>query len=909
MPEAVSLFEVSGLLPLIEQGSLILTPNQRLASRIQTAYGLKQASDNAVIPSPNIASLEHWLNECWRDLVLQNQADAGRFILLGSQQELLLWEQIIRESEQGALLLRPAATAQQVASAYKQVKLWQVDLEAAGDEFERNEDSAVFTDWLQQFEQRCEQQSWLTPVQAQFRVLQMFEQGVLPRHDKIIGIGFESIAPLHKAILSAAGEFEHWVGSAEIAKTQMVCCESPTQELQAAAVWAKQQLRNDNSATVAVVVPELEQQRHVVQRVFQEVFEPETLLPSIARRALPFNLSAGIPLLETPLIETAFSWLSLCGQPQDTEELVGLLQSPFWSIADIEQENKLETISQLIQSVLNLRQFLVSHADLRYCAQKLLKETESPLSQQLQDQVAITRSENIKQVRKASEWRNVFVPLLKAVGWPGERQLDSLEYQQLMQWQQCLDQFAGLDEVVAELDFNEALSYLKILLLRQPFQPKTPDSRLQILGVLEAAGLQFDALWLMSMSDKQWPGAPAPNPFLPYSLQQHLAMPHASAERELDYARNLTQRFLSSANDVVVSYPKHINDSEAHISPLFSAFKQCELADILGRPLASLLPMVEIRRRHVESARVEIFDPGLAPQLKNDEQVRGGSSIFASQSACPFRAFSQHRLRLQPLPEAELGLTAADRGNLLHRALELLWQQLKNQGQLLALDDQQQLALCEQVVSYACTELQQRKPKQLGNHLKQLEQQRLQKLLTAWLSVERERSDFVVKHLEYQQSVRFADLEIKLRIDRIDQLSDGSWLLLDYKSGLPSVNRWWGDRPEEPQLPLYASLLQHQQQVGGIAFAQVRAEACVLKGVGDEALSEASLQWQDKLQNVAGVQGWQPLMAHWQKVLEALARDFIAGKAVVDPKQPSKTCSYCHLASVCRVEHQQEAEQ
>lgn len=898
MPEAVSLFNIASLLPLIEEGALILTPNQRLASRMLTAYSLSQSS--RVSEKPAVLAIEDWLNQLWQQWVLQGDEEVLQSMVLTSHQELMLWEKIITDSDQGCTLMRPAATAQQVSVAYKQLVLWQLDTEAIRGELSSNKDSQAFQAWLDEFKKSCSENSWITKTQAQHHLVEALSQNKLMPANKLVLVGFSRLPPLYQQLISLSDAimFELPQNTPELGA---VCCESTQQELQAAAVWAKQQLRNNDHCTVAIVVPELDQQRAEVQRCLQEVFEPEYMLPETGQRATPFNISAGVPLLETPVVATAMDWLTLCGQGLETERVARLLQAPFGDLFCFKNSKEINQLYSLIISLYELQQHKLSHADLRYCAQNLQADDEVKINTLLQKQAEILRRARSPKGLPASEWPAIFHACLASVGWPGNRELDSLEFQQLSQWQSCLEQFAQFDEVAGPLDYFSALGRLRAVLARQSFQPKTPDSRLQVLGVLEAAGLHFDCLWLTSMSDKQWPSSHAPNAFLPYGLQQKMQMPHASAQRELEYAEELTRQFLSCASKVIISYPSSVNDAESQISPLYADIPSITLHALLGRPLDQLLPMREIRRRHHELSDLESFNPGKAPVVEQQEKIAGGSSVFASMSACPFKAFAQHRLHLKALPTAQLGLNAADRGTLLHRALELLWKQLKNQRALLSLDEEAKQVLCQQVIEYACTDMQHRKPKLFGQRLKQLEQERLFALLQNWLAIEIQRSDFTVAHLEYDKKVKFADLEIALRIDRVDQLSDGSWLLVDYKSGRPSVNKWWGERPDEPQLPFYAHVLNQEQRIGGIAFGQVRSDACELKGVGEETLADERLRWDDKYQNVAGVSGWEALMEYWQQVLNQLAREFIQGEAQVDPKQPSTTCTYCDLASVCRV--------
>ena len=929
MPQLISLFDVQPILETLSTGQLILTPNQRLASRIRAAYAIYCSErGQKVVDTPAVYSLSQWLDRCWQQLLISASPLAVDRLPLSVTQQQLLWEQIVSGSEYGTALLRPAATAVQAISAYRHLIDWQQDVasESLRALFAGDEDSAAFLGWVDEFERRCKAGRWLPPARIAERVLCGFEQGLLKPVAEVLTIGFEDIAPLHRAVIRRAGAWQE-LGEAvtggvnnrmKSMQPVVVNCESSRQELSAAVVWAKQCLKNNASATVAIVIPDLAQRRQTVERVLQEVFDPGYNQPidergvAADRRSLPYNFSAGYPLMDAPIITAAINALSLSGQSLELETLNNICQSPFYCADDVD----LAAMTQLITKLFEQREYTLSAQRFRQLALKAGVDikADSPwaFAEALQQQATISRTSSIGKSRLPGAWLVLFGDLLTAIGWPGQRSLDSIEYQQLLQWQQALDEFAALDLLSQPMDFSEALSQLRAILSRQVFQPQSADSSLQILGTLEAAGLQFDYLWLMSMSEQQWPASPAPNPLLPYSLQRELSMPHATAQRELDYASNLSRRFADNAKQLVVSYPQLLNDNPASISSLFSHYPTKTVTELLGRPLEALAPLVEIRRRHFESGLLEAFSPGNAPALLADETVKGGSSLFASQSACPFRAFARHRLNLRSLPEAELGLNAADRGSLLHRALELLWEKLKSQQALLALDESEQQTLCADITAYCVTEFSQRKPSRLGARYQALENTRLQQLLRAWLDVERSRANFVVLSTEERKSFQFNTLKLQTRIDRIDRLDDGSLLIIDYKTGSSSISRWWGERPDEPQMPLYSLLVDNQQSddgeegasVGGITFAEVRIDGCMLKGVGAEALPEPAVQWQDKIKTAAGALDWPQLKQQWQRVLTALANDFVAGTAEVNPKQSPQTCQYCDLATVCRINHQ-----
>ena len=106
----------------------------------------------------------------------------------------------------------------------------------------------------------------------------------------------------------------------------------------------------------------------------------------------------------------------------------------------------------------------------------------------------------------------------------------------------------------------------------------------------------------------------------------------------------------------------------------------------------------------------------------------------------------------------------------------------------------------------------------------------MQRLLPQWLDVERTREPFEVQQMEAAFHFQCADLRFNLRVDRIDRLSDGRLVLLDYKSG--EVSRDWSDeRPENPQLPLYA--LSVGEAVTAVAYARASSRECRFVGVAE----------------------------------------------------------------------------
>jgi RecB family exonuclease len=170
-----------------------------------------------------------------------------------------------------------------------------------------------------------------------------------------------------------------------------------------------------------------------------------------------------------------------------------------------------------------------------------------------------------------------------------------------------------------------------------------------------------------------------------------------------------------------------------------------------------------------------------------------------------------------------------------------------------------------------------------------LERKRLAKLARAWLEVEGERAPFEVVALEEKRKLRVAGLELNGRIDRMDKLASGGHAVIDYKTGRTTPQEWLGERPDDPQVPLYAL---NAEDVSAAAFAKLKAGEMRYMG-----FSRAK----DAIPKVQTAKNWDSLVAGWKQELEALGSGFAAGEARVDPKRHLETCRKCDLQPLCRV--------
>ena len=885
MPQG--LYNIAPLEPLIESGYTVLTPNQRLARRIKAEWDARQiASGASVWQPPPVYALDSWLLRQWeRAVSLELLAPAT---LLGPAQALELWRQVIVQHERESSdyhLLRPSAAARLASQARDYLQRWQVNTgqSAIRQLFELNLDCAPFLRWLALFEQRLAQQQLCTETDCLVQLAKARE--TLPPV-RIALLALDDMPPLQEQVLQALGSQLLHVETPAVSSQRVVHVFSDKRsELQAVASWAATLQRTQPATTVGIVLGDTGVDRVALEYLLRREFE----CLGENYNSLPVNFSTGIRLSQAPLVRDALAVLSLQLPETSVPAVVALLRSPFLNLPDAHGKLALQFIRRLFETGCEM----LAVDDVRILAAGVGGEEQRGISL-AHHLEALRQDRELRTAAPPSQWAVRFSRVISSWGWPGNRVLDSLEYQQLDIWQQTLELFMAHDAVCDALGYADALQLLKRCCDQQPSQPQTADSPVQVLGPLEAGGLAFDELWVCSVQASAWPAAPRPNPFIPVSLQVRLQMPHASAAREWAFGERLFRQYSRSSGTLHASYCRQLDGLPEQPSALLDNFTVQDLIE--NSPVN-----VQWSNR-CAAAQLETLPDYLAPPITTEQLMatRGGSSLLEDQSQCPFRAFAHHRLATRPLNTVSAGLPPSARGSLLHAALYALWGELQDHDALLALDPEGEEHLLARAVDTAITDIPYARRRRLGPAYWKLEAQHLVTLLAQWLNLERERDAFTVVAREQALTHSVGQLSLQLRVDRIDQLTDGTTLVIDYKSGDSSVRDCLGDRPAKPQLALYATAVD---AASAVAFAQVRPRACRFVGLGKDAAAPGILT--DIGRATGGgeqAQDWDALTQYWRDTLSGLARSFVAGDAQVSPLA-STSCAWCGLQPLCRVQH------
>ena len=677
----------------------------------------------------------------WSEWLFSGQ-DEATARLLRPTEERAIWEGIIRSKAENQLLEVPG-TAESALASWNLLHDWELPLDAQ--EWRDQEDSETFQTWAEEFGERCRRNGWLSGAELPAFVADLIQRGVLPVPEQVECAGFLEPTPSQQRLFDSLARRGTEVRQREIpataGKAVRLGLADADGEIHTVAQWARRILENEPEAAapnfrIGVVVPDLGTRRSRIERVFGETLHPRTRLRQDLDPRRLFNISLGLPASEYPMIETAFLLLGSDPRKIPIEYASRLLRSPF--LDGSEQEMTSRALLDVV-----LRSEGETYVSLRDIIRLARGGNGSRQCPRLASRLAAwtEQHQSLQTGRMPSDWAPAFSEFLQAVGWPGDRGIDSVEHQTLEVWRELLSELARLDRVLGRISLSMAVGMLRRLGSARQFQPESEPAPVQIMGVLEASGLRFDRLWIMGMHDNAWPAARVPDPFLPFHLQRRFNLPRSSPDRQLEFARTLTARLLSSAPTVVASYPRREGDSDLRVSPLLTALPQVAEAD-LGLPASA-----GYREQLQRSSLMETIQDHRAPTC-GAVPFRAGTSLFKLQAACPFRAFAELRLAAQAPDQPEPGLNALDRGQLVHRILEHVWEKLRSHQRLLSMNEE---GLTDLVRSEADAEIRKfsRRRRILRNaRFAAIERERIEHIIGQWLLLEKERQPFTMLEQE-----------------------------------------------------------------------------------------------------------------------------------------------------------------
>lgn len=216
--------------------------------------------------------------------------------------------------------------------------------------------------------------------------------------------------------------------------------------------------------------------------------------------------------------------------------------------------------------------------------------------------------------------------------WLLDTTLSSEEYQATKAFYLSLEALIGLWPHSPPMSPREFLHFFELSLTQTLFQPQSLTDKKMILGLLEAAALPWDAVWIFQGHSKNFPPPLSPHSLLPYEWQVQHQLPQASVEKEWAYFKGLLEKLLQRTSDIYISSSGLLPQDWAPLWRLFN------------------FPVPEHNRPPLKKQgdqkflRNEIFHPQRVHSPSRTLSV----SQFNYFTHCPFKGFAYNLPEAQP---------------------------------------------------------------------------------------------------------------------------------------------------------------------------------------------------------------------------------------------------------------------
>ncbi len=421
----------------------------------------------------------------------------------------------------------------------------------------------------------------------------------------------------------------------------------------------------------------------------------------------------------------------------------------------------------------------------------------------------------------------------------------------------------------------------------------SPLKGLQVLGLFETRSLNFERVVIMDMNEAGLPNLRIYEPLIPREVMVSLGLNRLEKEEEIQ--RYQFRRLIYGAKHVHLIYQDDPKKEKSRFIEELLWQRQIRENKLEVLPVLRGNFRVEVLPKRIEISK----DAKILTFLKQHEYSASSINTYLH---CPLRFYYQYVLGLKEkeviLDEPE----GKDIGTFIHNLLETVFTPFLNKQPLI--NDK----FCENffcLLDEKFAEEFARKMKSDSFLIKEIMVFRLKQ----FLANEKKRAVAELLSLEdtFKGMIKFENGEFKFqaRIDRIDRLSDGSILVLDYKTGGADILPQEAEKIEAAglkrqvlkntlksiQLPLYLYFVGSQQKYFGQRInAALYSIKDMDKDFGLKALfkNEKQLAEKDKSLQI------------YLSALDALLGDILDPAVPFMADDDARQCEYCPFGYLCR---------
>ena len=603
---------------LITKEDIVIVANNR-----QILAFKKQYSNNSTLQIPQILSWNNLLNTLWEksDKYLNSQ-------LINNEEINYIFYQIIKKSD----IKESINTINEIYTNYSWHRKQQIPL---AEFIPQNIMQEHFVKWLRSY-QAIKQKNNLIDI------FDLAEINLANNYTKIqyYQYGFRALTNQQKQLFTQLqtkiiqiptilNKFNHKIFS------------TVEDEIKSASKWAYD-LRKKSDKTIAIIVPELEKSQYLFEKEFNQNFSEEFS----QTKDKSFNISIGKTLISYNIIKDLILILKITQQMYENKiqvsEILQLLNSAY--IGGNSHQKLIVPILKLEKSTITVEQLIAISTDNKFL-------------------LAIFTKKQTFDKKYHDDWLITFENILNTWQFNQARKMTSDEYQIFNKYLNSSLIFNKLARLAKKISLSAAINDLIMSLTNIIFQPQASLSQIQILGSLEAEGLSFDHTWIVGINNKVLPYSLNPPRYIPVDLCKKYKIPRCDFKHIMTDSNNSLQLLSISSNCPIISYAKTINDTEILGSSLLKWDKK----------------LTQFTTIKPEKVTIEYTNEKVK-KLEN-LNIKSGIKTLQNQMQCPFKGFT-NRLYIDSFEDEYLGINNLNKGNILHRSLELLYREVNTKNKL-----------------------------------------------------------------------------------------------------------------------------------------------------------------------------------------------------------------------------------
>ncbi|MBW2637268.1 MAG: PD-(D/E)XK nuclease family protein, partial [Deltaproteobacteria bacterium] len=623
------------------------------------------------------------------------------------------------------------------------------------------------------FSRALRSRNYFHPSELPLKVCRAIEANRIVLPDTITLAGFDSPAPLEADLFSLLEKrctVEYLIeGREKATDMEAIALPSPEQEVIYLAHRLAEDARSIPLDRIGVIVPDLNAYAASIDRSLRDVMGENG-----SADHQWFNITLGGPIHDLPLIKAALLPLRFILEGETKDLFLSLILSPYYGYwkGRRQEISRADLIWRELPVGSGLSALLSSvNMKNRGLKEKIFHGNPRTLLPLFGTRPASPKSADFWITALKDTWSHLSFPVLS-----GEE--DTLAWNHLR-------------EIIAELErhlSNERMGAYEFLswITDMAAHKKTKvgaseDAGIQIMGLIESRGLDFDKAYVLDMNDRSLPQPVRPLPLLD-GTERH-SVQGATAEMQYEFAEKTFQNMVLAAKDITFLRAEEEDGKPLTPSPFWIGDEKRKSLNIWRIPTPTWLRADWLRSAHSESKNAMVIDHHKPDSTIDPETIPPVLSMSRIETAlkCPYRFFTQTILGMEKLEEREVAISPIERGNRLHRVLASFTKKMREEAIDLEKERSRAMVLLLESADEALSDC-------AGDPLWEVERRRWfdePGLLVTWLDEEllhRQSGWSCIAEEEGFRELKDENwpFSLKGRIDRIDYHESEGMLCIDY---------------------------------------------------------------------------------------------------------------------------------